>query len=257
MFDYTRMIIGQTVTDVKRVFYGYQVLAQLIYIAYLIYALIAGAGIWYANAALLLLSCGYFIFFLSTTDYGKTPDGKALKRKVRTGYVWSKRFIRLFTIGMAVYDIVTADSSNSISTLLTALMIVSWMLEILLELIIRIIEVRFNLIKEAIEADVDELLKPIKTVGNFFKKATGQEIPPEQEPSKKRKWLDKKLSEKREKAFIKKQQEQEEKRRKKEELAELKKQKRQSIKTENALLRKAKTKRETREEDETDEVDTQ
>ena len=49
----------------------------------------------------------------------------------------------------------------------------------------------------------------------------------------------------------------EEKRRKKEELAELKKQKRQSIKTENALLRKAKTKRETREDDETDEVDTQ
>lgn len=257
MFDYTRMIISQTVTDVKRVFYGYQILAQLVYIAYLIYALIAGTGIWYANAALLLLACSYFIFFLSTTDYGRTPDGKVLKRKVKTGYVWSKRFIRLFTISAAIYDIATTDSTNTISTLLTALMIVSWMLEVLLEVILRIIESRFDLIKEAIEADVDTLLKPIKTVGNFFKKATGQELPPEQEPSKKRKWLDKKLSEKRESALIKKQQDQEEKRRKKEEIAELKRQKRQSIKTENALLRKAKSKRELVSEDnETDGVDT-
>ncbi len=258
MFDYTRMIIEQTVTDVKRVLYGFQVGSQLIYISYLIYALITGTGIWYANATLLALACLYFIFFLSTTDYGKTPDGKVLKRKIKTGYVWSKRLIRLFTIGVAVYDIATADSTNSISTLLTALMIVSWALEVLLDLILRIIEARFELVKEAVEADVETLLKPFKTVGNFFKRATGQEIPPEEEPSKKRKWLDKKLSEKREKTLLKKQREQEEKRQKKEELSELKKQRKQSIKTENALLRKTKAKREVIDEnDETDGVDTQ
>ena len=243
MFDYTRMIISQTVTDVKRVFYGYQLGAQLVYIAYLIYALIARTGLWYANAALLLLASLYLIFFLSTTDYGKTPDGKVLTKKVRRTYVWSKRFIRLFTISVAVYDIFTTNSTNSISTLLTALMIVSWALEILLDLILRIIEGRFELIKEAIEADVDTLLKPIKTVGNFLKKATGQEVPPEEEPSKKRKWLDKKLSQKREKASEERRLAQEEKRRQKEELAELKRQKRQSVKTENALLRKLKTMR--------------
>ena len=83
MFDYTKMTIDQTITDVKRVFHGYQAIAQLVYIAYLAYALIAKTGIWYANLTLLVLATCYFVFFLSTTDYGKTPDGKQLKKNVK------------------------------------------------------------------------------------------------------------------------------------------------------------------------------
>jgi hypothetical protein len=85
MFDYTKMMVDQTITDVKRVFHGYKISAQVIYIAYLVYALIAQTGIWYANLALLILSVGYSAFFMATTDYGKTPDGKQLAKNVKTG----------------------------------------------------------------------------------------------------------------------------------------------------------------------------
>ena len=218
MFDYTKMMIDQTITDVKRVFHGYKISAQLIYIAYLIYALIAQTGIWYANLALLVLSCGYFAFFMTTTDYGKTPDGKQLKKKVNTGYIWAKRFIRLFTLGVATYDILTSSGpTNAISTLLTAMMLIGWLIEVFFDLLIRIITARIALMKEALDADVEMMLKPVKTVGNFFKKAIGQEVPPDEEPSKKRKWLDKKLSERKERARLEKERIAEEKQRKKEE----------------------------------------
>lgn len=199
MFDYTKMTIDQTVTDVKRIFHSYKIGAQLVYIAYLVYALIAKTGIWYANLALLALSVAYFVFFLSTTDYGKTPDGKQLKKNVHTTYIWSKRFIRLFTLGIAVYDIVTTPSTNAVSVLLTAFMVIGWAIEILFDVIIRVITARISLVKEAIDADVETLLKPVKSVGNFFKKAIGQAPAPTPEPTKQRKWLDKKMTARKEK----------------------------------------------------------
>ena len=87
--------------------------------------------------------------------------------------------------------------------------------------------------EEALDADVENLLKPVKTVGNFFKKAMGQEVPPSAEPSKRRLWLDKKMSERRELAKQEKErlaqekrQKQEEERRKRQEQFALKKQQR-------------------------------
>ena len=38
--------------------------------------------------------------------------------------------------------------------------------------------------------DYEKLKKPVKTVGNFFKKLTGKEVEPEKEPSKDREVLD-------------------------------------------------------------------
>lgn len=245
MFDYTKMMIDQTVKDVKRIFHGYKVGSQLIYIAYLVYALIAQTGIWFANLALLVLSIAYFAFFMSTTDYGKTPDGKQLKNNVKTTYVWSKRLIRLFTISVAVYDIFTATTAtNSISTLLTALMVIGWAIEVLFDLLIRIITARIALIKEALDADVDNLLKPVKTVGNFFKKAMGQEVQPSAEPSKRRLWLDKKMSERRELAKQEKERLAQEKRQKQEE-ERRKRQEQFALKKQQRLNRKNKTKDET------------
>jgi hypothetical protein len=39
------------------------------------------------------------------------------------------------------------------------------------------------------------MLKPVKSVGNFFKKVAGKEIEPEKEKSKNRLWLDDKVAE--------------------------------------------------------------
>lgn len=80
LLDYTKMAIKQTITDLKRTDYIRNVATQVIYIIYLIYTLIAGAGYLAANIVLLVLSVSYTVFFLTMTSCGKTPEGKNVKR---------------------------------------------------------------------------------------------------------------------------------------------------------------------------------
>ena len=70
LLDYTKMAIKQTITDLKRTDYIRNVATQVIYIIYLIYTLIAGAGYLAANIVLLVLSVSYTVFFLTMTSCG-------------------------------------------------------------------------------------------------------------------------------------------------------------------------------------------
>ena len=72
MLDYTKMAIKQTITDLKRTDYIRNVATQIIYIIYLIYTLIAGAGYLAANIVLLVLSVSYTVFFLTKLRKEKT-----------------------------------------------------------------------------------------------------------------------------------------------------------------------------------------
>ena len=102
MLDYTKMAIKQTITDLKRTDYIRNVATQIIYIIYLIYTLIAGAGYLAANIVLLVLSVSYTVFFLTITSCGKTPEGKNVKNAGTKIYVWAKRLIKLFTLGLTI-----------------------------------------------------------------------------------------------------------------------------------------------------------
>jgi hypothetical protein len=176
MLDYTKMVIKQTVTDLKRTDYIRNVITQIIYITYLIYTLIVGTGILAVNIILLALSVAYFIFFLSMTSLGKTPEGKTVKKVGRNIYVWCKRLIKLFTLGLTVYGICTAvEHVSPLSVILAALMIVGWLLQIVFEVLIKILTNRVNFILEGLEADLDNMLKPVRSVGNFFKNGTGDD----------------------------------------------------------------------------------
>lgn len=57
-------------------------------------------------------------------------------------------------------------------------MIVGWILQIIFEVLIKILTNRVNFILEGLEADLDNMLKPVRSVGNFFKKVTGKEVAP-------------------------------------------------------------------------------
>ena len=81
--------------------------------------------------------------------------------------------------------------------ILAALSIVGWLLQVIFEVIKLIVENLFSLAKEAVTADVEEILKPITTVKNFFKKNTEPAEEPA-EKSKRRLWLDEKVSQLRE-----------------------------------------------------------
>ena len=192
MLDYTKAAIKQTADDFKKVDYIRNVATQVLYIAYLIYALIAPTGYLAANIPLLVLSVGYFIFFLIATH--KRTE-KKLKKIVKTVFTRCKQAINFFTLGVTVYGIwLTAEQVTPFSLILCSLMIVGWVLQIVFEIIIKFFSKRVNLIIEGLEADYENMTKPVRSVGNFFKKVTGKEIE-EKEPTKARVFLDKKVEE--------------------------------------------------------------
>lgn len=256
MLDYTKMAIKQTISDLKKTDYIRNVATQIIYIIYLIYTLIVGTGILALNIVLLVISTSYFVFFLTMTSAGKTPEGKNVKKTGTAVYVWTKRLIKLFTLGVAVYGICTAvERVSAVSVILAALMIVGWILQIIFEVLIKILTNRVNFILEGLEADLDNMLKPVRSVGNFFKKVTGKEVAPPKELTKNQLKLKEKVELYR--AEQKKKKEEERLRREAEKSAarqlakEQKRDEKQSVRIESRLLRAAEkqqksTERETR-----------
>ncbi len=125
-------------------------------------------------------------------------------------------------------------------------MIVGWILQIIFEVLIKILTSRVNFILEGLEADLDNMLKPVRSVGNFFKKVTGKEVAPPKEPTKNQLKLKAKVEAFR--AEQKRKKEEERLRREAQKSAEktLEKERRreqkQSIRIENQLLRAARKK---------------
>lgn len=218
MIDYTKAAINKLISDFKRFFYFFQIGTYIVYLLYLVYALIAQKGIVYVNVALLVLTAAYLTFFI----YYKQSEiqNKRLKQTVKTIFKWCKRGIKLFTIGVALYGLYyTAKDVTVISVVLSAFMIIGFVLDILFEAVIYFVTNKMNFIYEAVQADIEKTLKPVTTVGNFFKKLKGEEIE-EKQPTKNRVKLDELVAiakaEKQQKKADKKQAKKEKKRKRKE-----------------------------------------
>ncbi len=191
MLDYTKAAIQKTVDDFKRLDYIRNVATQTLYIAYLIYALCAGAGILWANIALLSASLLYFFFFLFITRIYKKPLTKILMQVFKR----LKQLVRLATLGIMVYGIYTATKHlTAPAVIFAAFLIVGWLLQIVFEVVFKFFIHRAQFVLEGIEADYEQLTKPVKSVGNFFKKIVGKDVEEQKEPTKQRIWLDEKVA---------------------------------------------------------------
>ena len=198
----------KTVKDIKSVAYFSSIATQITSLIYLLYALIAQTGLWYVNALLLAISSAYFIYFLHSSNH----ENKKKNKKVKKIYVRAKQTIKLFPLAIALYNLcLTVENVNPFTLISTAFMLITWLLQAIFDLLSTIIAKRFELFKEAIEADWNEVTKPVKSVGNFFKRVTGQEVEDEKTPSKNRLWLDGQIVDYRETKAEKKRLEQEEK----------------------------------------------
>lgn len=249
MLDYTKAAIAQTLNDLKKLFYYIGLFVQIVYIGFLVYSMALGTGIFAINLALAILSTAYFIFHLITTKFGKDPDAndcKRLKKNFKEAMKWLKRGLRLITIGVAFVELYTADVPDVISVVLTAFMVLGWIADVLFDLVVKILNNRYRLIMDGLELDIDAFTKPFKSVGNFFKKMTGQEVEPEKELTANQIHLKETVLIQKEEKTAEKQTEKlkksEEKERKRQAAKELKK----STKAEKALLKAAKKKEKTK-----------
>ena len=94
MLEYTKTVLNQTIDDIKKLGTVINFSTQSIYIAYLIYAIIAPVGILYVNIPLLVVSCAYLVFsiVMESKKHKKTDD--KIKTKVKDAYTAAKSIIQ-------------------------------------------------------------------------------------------------------------------------------------------------------------------
>ena len=78
MFDYTKVAFTKVINDFKKLFFVFNIVVQLVYIAYLCYATFFTDKFFKINLSLLAVSVIYFVVFLATRD------GSKLSKKVDT-----------------------------------------------------------------------------------------------------------------------------------------------------------------------------
>jgi hypothetical protein len=173
MFKYTREAIDKIIDDFKILSKVFKYSSQVVTIFYLTYSLIAGVGNVYANIILLCLFVGYTIFDFIIDK----QQHKYVEKIVRRTYKWLSIGIKAFTLGVLIYGIYTATShATPFSIIMATLMIIVWVLQVLLELVIMIVEDEKDLVVAGLKKDIDDIKRPVTDVGNFFRRVTGQEV---------------------------------------------------------------------------------
>ena len=228
MLDYSLTAFQKIKNDFLRVKRFFDVVIPLFPIAFLTYSVITTASamnvMFWVNTISLTLAVAYYIFHLFVTF--RKAD-KELKKTVKTIYKICVRAIKFFTLAVSIYGLwISIDNVNPLSMILTLLSLIGFLLQIVLDIILHIINSYANFLKEAILADIDEIKKPVTTVSNFFKKMTGKEIE-EKEVSKTREKLNEMVSERKEEIKNLKAEAKEQKKQEKQEERERKRQERQ------------------------------
>ena len=191
MFIYTRAYFNKLVNDFKVTSYIFNVVSPLIYIAYLIYAIFISVGYLWANIVLLSVTLAYLVFYLVTYDI-KEKALKKTKKKIRHICKAIKLSVSAMTLGITIYGIYVASvHTTTLSIVLSCFMAVFWMLQVAIEIFTYILEYQTELFLAALEADKDNLMKPVTAVGNFVKRVVGKEPDEPKEPKKILRVLDK------------------------------------------------------------------
>ena len=184
MFDYTMAAYRKTVKDCKNISYITSLTLQVVYLIYLVYAVIAAALSpdvnLIINSLLFLLSSAYLVFFLILTKCGKDIDAQKRGKIVKKIFTWCKRLIKVYTLGVMIYGVFqTVTAVNPFAVVFAVLMVVVFVLQIVFDILLYIVEKRLSIFITAITHDIKPLSETVRKSGNFFKKLKGEETEPE------------------------------------------------------------------------------
>ena len=175
MFQKTKEALSTRLEKITRLTFVFSVITQLFYIGYLVYSVIAQKGIQIANIILTVISVVYFIFFL-INERKEGKDAKEAKAKNKKFKKWGKRFVKLYTLGIALYsmyfNIVDAGilGINWISLISNIFMIGLWFYQVYLDLLLWFIKRQIQKIKEK----VGQAATGIKTKAQQVKMSFGK-----------------------------------------------------------------------------------
>ena len=193
MFDYTRASIKITIQSLRKYARIFKYCSLVFTSAYFTYAIWSETGIFYINVALASLFFLYTIFDLITERMRRI---KRARKIIKRSYGWISILLKLVSLGAMIYGIYNAATNvNAISTILATLMIILWVLQVFVEIVIAVIEDKYDLILAGWKKDIEDIMMPKTKFDNFFKRIKGQEIPPPPEKSKELLILEKKMQE--------------------------------------------------------------
>lgn len=182
MFECTQIALKETVRELRRYDVVRVILTQIIYFAHTIYQIvnncINGFKLWYIilYGILSLLTLSYLTFFCIITDFKEGTVKNKYCRLMGKILKNIKRVVRIYSLIMAISAVTSLYADiTPLSIILTALMVVAFILQIVFEILIKVVCVRCNYILEGIKADVNLILTPInkvlKVVGKDFETA--------------------------------------------------------------------------------------
>ena len=209
MFDYTKAIFRKTKNDLETALRAFQLGTQILYIAYLIFALLVPNNIWYLHLILLVVSAIFLAFDIFThrnltrvkKERGSFFNKKAHKSKlrelkkqhsnIRKWKFYISHFLKAFVLAAAFYPIIVSPYSvHPLSIISTTVMAFMWIMQIVFEILRLILEDRGAMFIEAMKADVEFITKPVNTVKNTIKRFMGKDVEEESAPTEERVYLD-------------------------------------------------------------------
>ena len=185
MFDYTKVAFTKVINDFKKLFFVFNIVVQLVYIAYLCYATFFTDKFFKINLSLLAVSVIYFVVFLATRDGSKLS--KKVDTTVKRSVKWYKIIVKAFTLGVALYALVdTVNTVKPLSVVLVSLMIIGWVLQVLFELVLYFLESKVDYVITGLKRDWEESSGLGRVAGNLvFNKVLGWEMQEDEKPTKK------------------------------------------------------------------------
>ena len=175
MLDSTRLMIQRTINEIKFFSCLATVAAQLVTIAYMIYACFTGSPLFVVNILLAVVSAAYLVVYIAT--YGTTNREQ---KKVRS---WLGDFNRRFKlIGSSIMLLVTiygiyfsTVESSALTIIFATLSIILWILQVVIELVYSYVKYKSALFLDALRADFASIVEPVRKAGEFIRNVTDKD----------------------------------------------------------------------------------
>lgn len=195
MFKHTREAFNLILKDCKRYCNFFKIFSLIFTSLYFVYSLLSKTGIVVVNIILATLFVSYTIFELVVKNKGF----KATKIVVKRSYKWINLSLKAFTLASMLYGIYTATTNvSAFSTIIATLMIILWVIQVLFELLVEILESKWDMLLSGLKKDFEPITKSVSVVSSILKTVKGKPVKKPEHESKGLKRIEKSLKEKKE-----------------------------------------------------------
>ena len=166
MLKYTKAAIDKIKEDLKVGVALFEIITLILMLTYLILALSFSFGNLIINIILLVVVSIYFLFYLANLKFRFKWFNSIFKKYYRI----IRLIILASSLTITLYELyVTTNEVNPVTIILVTLLIIFWLLQVVIEIIYRLVVNEIDLLLQAIAQDKESALEPVKKI---FKEET-------------------------------------------------------------------------------------